>query len=111
HHAGAFAIAMGRGGPVVFAGMPDFVKAVARSRPVQAVLNVLQNPIVAPFLFVGLLYFWLIPAIHTRVMLDANLYQLMNWTMAVNGVMFWSLILDNRPRPPACLSFLVRLLL
>jgi putative membrane protein len=25
----------------------------------------------APFLFVGLLYLWLIPGIHTRVMLDA----------------------------------------
>jgi putative membrane protein len=111
HHAGAFAIALGMSGPVLFAGLPDFLKPIVLSRPVQATLNVLQNPIMAPFLFVGLLYFWLIPAIHTRVMLDANLYAVMNWTMALNGVMFWSLILDNRPKPPARLSFLVRLLL
>lgn len=111
HHAGAFAIAMGMSGPVLWAGMPDFLKPIVTARPVQAVLSVLQSPIVAPFLFVGLLYFWLIPAIHTRVMLDANLYELMNWTMAVNGVMFWSLILDARAKPPARLSFLVRLLL
>jgi putative membrane protein len=71
-------------------------------------MAVLQHPVVAPFLFVGLLYFWLIPQIHTRVMLDANLYALMNWTMAVNGVMFWSLILDSRPKPPARLSHLMR---
>ena len=68
----------------------------------------LQNPVMAPFLFIGLLYFWLIPGIHTRVMLDANLYELMNWTMSINGVMFWSLILDSRAKPPARLSHLMR---
>jgi putative membrane protein len=111
HHAGAFFIAMGMSGPVLFAGMPDFLKPLVRSRPVQAILNILQHPAMAPFLFVGLLYFWLIPAIHTRVMLDRNLYELMNGTMALNGVMFWSLILDSRAKPPARLSHLMRALL
>jgi putative membrane protein len=41
-------------------------------------------------------------------MLDATLYELMNWTMALNGVMFWSLILDSRAKPPARLSHLMR---
>ena len=108
HHAGAFVIALGMSGPVLWAGMPDFLKPVIRSRPVQATVSFLQHPVMAPFLFVGLLYFWLIPQIHTRVMLDANLYELMNWTMAVNGVMFWSLILDSRAKPPARLSHLMR---
>ena len=108
HHLGAFLIAMGMSGPVLFAGMPDLLKPVVTSRPVQSTLNVLQHPVLAPFLFVGLLYFWLIPQIHTRVMLDANLYEIMNWTMAVNGVMFWSLILDARAKPPARLSHLGR---
>jgi putative membrane protein len=111
HHAGAFLIALGMSGQVLFAGLPDFLKPVVRSRSVQAPLNLLQHPAMAPFLFVGLLYFWLIPQIHTRVMLDANLYELMNWTMAVNGVMFWSLILDSRAKPPARLSHLMRALL
>jgi putative membrane protein len=108
HHAGAFLIAMGMSGEVLFAGMPQFLKPLVRARPVQATMNVLQHPAMAPFLFVGLLYFWLIPAIHTRVMLDRNLYELMNWTMALNGVMFWSLILDSRAKPPARLSHLMR---
>jgi len=108
HHFGAFFIALGMSGPVLWAGMPDFLKPVVRSRPVQATLSFLQHPVMAPFLFVGLLYFWLIPQIHTRVMLDANLYELMNWTMAINGVMFWSLILDSRAKPPARLSHLMR---
>jgi putative membrane protein len=111
HHAGAFLIAMGMSGPVLWAGMPQFLRPMIKSGPVQAVLNFLQHPVMAPFLFVGLLYFWLIPAIHTRVMLDANLYALMNWSMALNGVMFWSLILDSRPKPPARLSHLMRALL
>jgi putative membrane protein len=108
HHAGAFFIAMGMSGEVLFAGLPQFLKPMVRSRPVRATMNVLQHPAMAPFLFVGLLYFWLIPAIHTRVMLDRNLYELMNWTMALNGVMFWSLILDSRAKPPARLSHLMR---
>jgi putative membrane protein len=108
HHAGAFLIALGMSGPTVFAGMPDFLKPLVKARPLQGLVNFLQHPLVAPALFVGLLYFWLIPAIHTRVMLDANLYELMNWSMAINGVMFWSLILDSRPKPPARLSHLVR---
>jgi putative membrane protein len=108
HHLGAFAIALGMGGRVLFAGLPDFLKPVVTSRPVQGALNILQNPVMAPFLFVGLLYFWLIPQIHTRVMLDANLYALMNWTMAINGVMFWSLVLDSRAKPPARFSHLMR---
>ena len=58
-----------------------------------------------------MLYFWLMPGIHTRVMLDRNLYDLMNWTMAINGIMFWCLILDPRPKPPARLSSLMRALL
>jgi putative membrane protein len=111
HHAGAFLIAMGMSGPVLFAGMPEFLKPLVKARAVQATLNVLQHPAVAPALFVGLLYFWLIPAIHTRVMLDEDLYELMNWTMAINGVMFWSLVLDSRSKPPARLSHLMRALM
>ncbi|HXC57282.1 MAG TPA: cytochrome c oxidase assembly protein [Rhizomicrobium sp.] len=108
HHAGAFLIALGASGPVIRAGMPGFLTPIVDAKPLRRALNVLQHPAVAPILFVGLLYFWLLPAIHTRVMLDANLYDLMNWTMALNGVMFWSLVLDPRPKPPARLSHLMR---
>jgi putative membrane protein len=108
HHAGAFFIALGASGPVLRAGMPAFLLPVLDARFVRRTVDVLQHPAMAPFLFVGLLYFWLIPSIHTRVMLDANLYNLMNWTMAINGVMFWSLVLDSRAKPPARYSHLMR---
>jgi putative membrane protein len=108
HHAGAFLIALGASGPVLRAGMPPFLPPILDARSLRRAVDFLQHPATAPFLFVGLLYFWLIPAIHTRVMLDANLYDLMNWSMAINGVMFWSLILDSRPKPPARYSHLLR---
>ena len=108
HHAGAFLIALGMSGPVLWAGMPDFLKPPLQSRPVTAVMNVLQHPAVAPILFVGLLYLWLTPQIHTVVMLSRPLYSIMNWTMAINGIMFWVLVLDSRAKPPARLSHLMR---
>jgi putative membrane protein len=108
HHAGAFLIALGASGPVLRAGLPSFLRPLLDAQALRRTVDFLQHPAVAPFLFVGLLYFWLIPAIHTRVMLDANLYDLMNWSMAINGVMFWSLVLDSRPKPPARYSHLLR---
>ena len=111
HHAGAFLIALGVSGPVVRAGMPKFLTPLIDNRPVQRTVDFMQHPAVAPFLFVGLLYFWLFPEIHTRVMLDRNLYDIMNWTMAINGIFFWCLILDPRPKPPARISSLMRALL
>jgi putative membrane protein len=111
HHAGAFLIALGMGGETLYAGMPAFLRPLVTARPMRAALRLLQHPAIAPLLFVGLLYFWLIPAIHTIVMLDRRLYDLMNWTMALNGVMFWSLVLDSRSHPPARLSHLMRALM
>jgi putative membrane protein len=108
HHFGAFLIGLCVAGPVIRAGMPSFLLPVIDNRVVRGTMNVLQHPAVAPVLFIGLLYFWLIPAIHTRVMLDRNLYDIMNWSMAINGIMFWSLVLDPRPKPPARLSPLMR---
>lgn len=111
HHAGAFLIALGASGPVLRAGMPKFLIPLIDARPVRRAVDFMQHPAVAPFLFVGLLYFWLIPGLHTTVMLDRNLYDIMNWTMAINGIFFWCLILDPRPKPPARISSLMRALL
>ena len=111
HHAGAFFIALGMAGPVVRAGMPDFLRPLIDARPVQRVVGFMQHPAIAPVLFIGLLYFWLFPAIHTYVMLDRDLYDVMNWTMAINGIFFWCLILDPRPKPPARISIFMRAML
>jgi putative membrane protein len=111
HHIGAFLIALGTPGEAIWEGMPNFLRPVFTSRPVRGVVDVIQHPLIAPLLFVGLIYLWLIPDFHTRVMLDSNLYDIMNASMAVDGIFFWSLILDPRPRPPARLGFGIRALL
>ena len=44
-------------------------------------------------------------------MIDPRLYAIMNWSMAVDGVLFWFLVLDPRPKPVVPLSYVTRLLL
>ncbi|HEX3663685.1 MAG TPA: cytochrome c oxidase assembly protein [Rhizomicrobium sp.] len=111
HHVGAFLIGLGAPGEAIWAGMPKFLKPAFASKPVRATVDLIQHPVVAPLLFVGLIYLWLIPDFHTRVMLDSNLYDVMNASMAIDGIFFWSLILDPRPCPPARLGFGVRALI
>jgi putative membrane protein len=41
-------------------------------------------------------------------MIDARLYALMNWSMVLDGLLFWWLVLDPRPCPPARASYGVR---
>lgn len=68
-------------------------------RPLAWIYRVLQHPLVAPVLFAGLVYFWLWPAIHFDAMLSRQLYWIMNWSMLLDGILFWWLIFD--PRSPA----------
>ncbi len=111
HHSGAFLIALGASGPALWAGMPRVLHPILGSRPVKALVDVIQHPAVAPVLFVGLIYLWLVPSLHTRVMLDLRLYNLMNASMAIDGIFFWCLILDPRPKPPARIGSGLRALL
>ena len=101
HHLGPFLIALAWPGETLKRGMPDFLVKPMRARPVTFVLDILQQPIIAAVLFFGLVIFWLIPDIHFRAMIDPELYALMNWTMILDGLLFWTLVLDPRPKPPA----------
>ncbi len=111
HHVGAFLIALSASGSVLWAGMPEFLKPLLISKPVRVFMDFIMNPVVAPLIFVGMIYVWLVPAIHTRVMLDAHLYDVMNWSMALDGIAFWWLVLDPRPKPPARIGSGIRALL
>ena len=104
HHLGAMLIALANPLPVLATGTPrglrERVLAPAwNSGPIQLLYRFIQHPVIAGLLFVGLIYFWLIPAIHFDAMLSQSLYNVMNWSMAVDGVLFWWLILN--PNPPA----------
>ena len=111
HHLGPFLIALGCAGGAIKRGMPGGVRRAVESAPAAGVIRVLQQPVLAAFLFVGLFYFWLIPAVHFPAMIDTRLYAMMNWSMVLDGILFWSLVLDPRPSPPARVSFGARLAL
>jgi len=106
HHLGPFLMMLGVPGKILPYGVPQrFTAAVLaplwHSAPVRLLYALLQNALVAPLLFVGLIYFWLLPDIHFTAMLSASRYQLMNWSMLLDALLFWWLILDPRPRHAA----------
>jgi len=104
HHVAPFLIALSLPGRPLMAGMPRALRErvvlpIVRNRAVRGVYNAVQMPSIAAFLFVGLIYLWLIPAVHFYAMLNVPLYHAMNWGMALDGLLFWIMVLD--PRPPS----------
>ena len=109
HHLGPFLIALAWPGETIARGMPPTALRMARARWIDGVLRVVQTPVIAGGLFVGLVWFWLQPAIHFHAMISPVLYQTMNLSMVIDGLLFWFFILDPRPCPPARHSYPVRL--
>lgn len=108
HHLGPLLIMGAYPGQVMRAGLPmpmriwlrDF-RLTPLGRGIEAVLT---NKILVPFLFVILVVGFLIPSVQFYSMLDWRLYRFMNWSVVISGFMYWNLILDRRPSPPAVLS-------
>jgi len=108
HHLAPFLLALSRPQAVIARGLParlhDRVLAPAWRHPlVQWAYRLLQNWLVAPVLFVGLIFLWLDPEVHFYAMLSGPLYQLMNWSMLLDGLLFWFLMLDPRSRAEGAL--------
>jgi putative membrane protein len=110
HHLGPFLIALAWPGETIARGMPRAGLRIVRARWIQVVLRVVQTPVIAGVLFVGLVWFWLQPAIHFAAMISPELYETMNLSMVIDGLLFWFFILDPRPAPPARHSYAIRLL-
>lgn len=100
HHLGPLLIVVAMPGPVLREGLPSrwrgYATWIAESVWWRWPVRLLQQPLLAGVLFVGLVYFWLTPSIHFTAMLDARRYRLMNWSMAVDGLLFWWLMLTPR---------------
>jgi len=99
HHLGPFLIALAWPWETILAGMPPAARRVFEHRWARRAIAVSRQPEVAAVLFVGLLALWLVPSIHLAAMLSPVLYPVMNWSMVIDGLLFWSLVLD--PRGPA----------
>jgi putative membrane protein len=110
HHLGPFLVALAWPGAALLRGMPAPLRRVVEHRAVQRATWVVQQPLLAAALFVGLIFVWLIPSVHFRAMIDPRLYTVMNWSMVIDGLLFWSLTLDPRPWPQARTSFAMRMI-
>lgn len=108
HHLGPFLVALGWPWATIRAGMPAFARRALDHGWSRHILRLAQQPVLACVLFVGLIILWLIPAVHFVAMLDPLLYQVMNWSMVVDGLLFWSVVLDPRPAELAHNGFAVR---
>ena len=108
HHLGPLLLMGAYPGAVMRAGLPMAwrirLRAFMRRPAGRALRGTLTNPIFVPALFVFLVLIWLLPSVQFYSMLDWRLYRLMNWSVAVSGFMYWNLILDRRPSPPAAMS-------
>ncbi|MDQ2804089.1 MAG: cytochrome c oxidase assembly protein [Pseudomonadota bacterium] len=111
HHLGPFLLALAWPGAVLRRGMPAPVRRLSEARLLARIMRVVQQPLLASLLFVGLIYLFLIPAVQFRAMIDPRLYAVMNWSMVVDGIFFWSLVLDPRPKSQAGVSYVTRLAL
>ena len=111
HHLGPFLLALAWPGEALKRGMPRPFRRLVEARPLTRAVGFLQQPVLAALLFVGLVYLFLIPSVHVHAMIDARLYAIMNWSMVFDGILFWALILDPRPSPPARTHYAVRMLL
>jgi putative membrane protein len=99
HHLGPFLIVLSCPKEALSAGFPVVGKRLTRMvsgwKPVHCLVKVLFHPAAAVTVFVGLIAFWLLPSIHFIAMLDWRVYRLMNWSMVLNGLMFWGIVLDS----------------
>ncbi|HEV7135022.1 MAG TPA: cytochrome c oxidase assembly protein [Steroidobacteraceae bacterium] len=101
HHVGPVLIVLAAPERVLRAGIPPDLARRIRipawiRRPIQLFFGFLQHPLIAPTLFVGLIFFWLTPSIHFTAMIDNRRYDLMNWSMLADGLLFWWLMLAPR---------------
>lgn len=117
HHIAPLLIVLSYPHEVMSYGLPErwrtrMLLPIWNSLPVRACYGFLQNPIVAPFLFAGLIYFWLTPSIHFDAMLSLTLYKIMNWSMVLDGLLFWWLVVDKRkPVPHRTYTYPIRIII
>ncbi|CAM5206365.1 Putative membrane protein OS=Castellaniella defragrans OX=75697 GN=HNR28_001242 PE=4 SV=1 [Castellaniella defragrans] len=109
HHLGPLIIMGSYPGQVLRAGLPLrwrtwLANARRRSGPVRVLESLATNSLLVPVLFLAYVLVWIEPTVQFYSMLDWRLYRFMNWGVVVSGVLYWNLIMDRRPHPPAGMS-------
>lgn len=124
HHVAPVLIVLASPGRALWAGIPlrwrDAGARLCRERRAftwvpafgARLFRFIQHPVIAPVLFVGLIFFWLTPSVHFGAMLSLQRYLAMNWSMAVDGLLFWWLMLaPRRLQGSAALGYPSRILI
>lgn len=115
HHLAPFLMVLGAPHRVLPHAFPSAIRArlgaILRHPVLRWPYRTVQHPLIAPVLFIGLIFFWLDAEIHFDAMLSIDLYRIMNASMLIDGLLFWWLIVDPRGRYAGGLSFGIRILL
>jgi putative membrane protein len=105
HHLAPLCVMAAYPGSTLRAGLPlrwrIRLHRARRSGVARALSAVLLSPALISLAFVFSVLFWLVPPVQFVAMLDARIYTLMNWSVAVTGLAYWWMVLDHRPAPPA----------
>ena len=106
--AAPFGIAIGWMPDVLRRGAPSWLgrrfDAIAATRTAKFLCHL--GP--ASVLFLLTTDIWLIPPVHFAAMINPTLYAVMNLSCLAGGLLFWLVVLDPRPKPPARFSYLAR---
>lgn len=111
HDLGPFLVGLAWPGAVLAAGVPRPLLRLCRAPWLKAAIRGVQQPAIATILFVLLLIGQVLPVVVLWVMLDWRYFDAMNMVMAIEGLFFWLLVLDPRPKPPAPISFGTRMII
>ncbi|MEJ0003102.1 MAG: cytochrome c oxidase assembly protein [Pararobbsia sp.] len=114
HHFAPLILMAGFPGAVIWAGLPlrarMWLRAWGRRPAMRRLAAVCLNPALVTLVFVASVLIWLVPSIQFVSMLDWRLYHFMNWSVTLTGLVYWGMLLDHRPAPPARMKAGLRVL-
>jgi putative membrane protein len=106
--AAPFGIAIGWMPDVLRRGAPSWLGRMCHAIAATRAANLLCHPIPAMAVFLLTTDIWLIPSVHFAAMINPTLYAVMNLSCLAGGLLFWLVVLNPRPKPPARFSYLAR---
>lgn len=102
HHWIPMLLALSAPIPELMRGLPRWARYYAlrpmlRSTKVRRTWAFIQHPVVAPILFISVIYFWLTPVIFDYATINETVHEIMHFSMLIEGIPFWWLMLDPKP--------------